>query len=197
LTERFDSEYRIIREDQMKKIWVVWLLCAVVLLYGYHPALAASDPGGVFGLKWSQSIEDCKSAGVCSNDTIPVEDKLKDETILYGTQTETAGLPLLFSSLGFYKGKLYRAVMMVKPGESAASAFEALKKDLSAQYGSPNSQNLRSAVWSLGSTKVTLARGEKTCGVMVAHEPTYMTVAKLQGFPYYTPPPAQKKTKKK
>jgi hypothetical protein len=180
----------------MMKTGLIGSLIAAILFLNLQPVGAASDPGGVFGLKWSQSDRDCRKAGVCQDETLPVKDLLKDETVYYGTQESLAGLPLQFASVGFYKGKLYRAVMMFKPEEKA---FDQALRDLSVRHGKPEKQNARSAVWSLGSTRITLARGEKTCGVMYAHEPTYAACAKLKGSPYYQPPPPPpaKRTKKK
>lgn len=150
------------------------------------------------GFRWSRSVQDCKSSGVCSEQALPLKEQLKDETALRGKRMEMEGLPLLFSSFAFYKDHFYQGVAVLRLGDSG---FEDLRKALAAKHGQPKREGTKWASWQLGATRITLSGEDKTCGVVYLQEPTFKTVAKLKGIPLSAPPPAaaptQKKTQKK
>jgi hypothetical protein len=175
-----------------KTFWIACLGCLLSL--GSSAAFAASDPGGLMGLKWTGSESDCKKLNLCSERTLTVSDAIPQERLYSGKPSEMNGIPVRGSSFAFNENKFYMGAVFFDPRKAS---FEELKTSLVKIHGQPNSTGPRGAAWLLGKTRIILYKGESTHGVTYAHVPDFNKVAKLKNYPGANPPPAAPPKKKK
>jgi hypothetical protein len=166
------------------RIFIVGLFFAVAAVAIVLPVHAASDPGGFFGLKWSQSPSECKKANLCTNDTVTTEDLLKTETILKGKATVIEGVNLRWASFAFNNSKFY---MGTGAFDSSKEAYEALKAVLTKKFGKPTALTDVATSWTVGNTRVLLSNDNRTGALIYASVPLWNEVSKAKKYPPYKP----------
>lgn len=169
-------------------------LVVVVALFGSSALLAASDPGGFMGLKWTQTVGDCKKKGLCSDRSLTVPDAAANEAGYYGIPRKLNEIPVQFSSFAFHENRFYAATAIFDPQEAS---FDDLKHSLTKLHGQPKTSGPKTAAWALGQTNVALYKGESFHGVVYSHGPGFAKVAKIKNYPGADPPRTPSVKKKK
>ena len=167
---------------------------AVVALFSASAVFAASDPGGFMGLKWTQTVGDCKKKGLCSDQSLTVPDAIANEKGYYGASNKWNGIPAKFSSFAFHENRFYTATTVFDPREAS---FEDLKHSLTKTHGQPKTSGPKTVTWVLGQTNVALYKGETFHGVVYSHGPGFAKVAKIKNYPMVDPPRTPSAKKKK
>jgi hypothetical protein len=117
--------------DQMKSLSVkLGVILIGITIFGYAEVWGVDQPGGFMGMKWGESIEQCKEKGLAVD-----IGKTKDNTtdvLGKGSSIEEIGVGVNYS---FYKNKLYFVTASIWGDKD----FNSLKFALTDKYGKPKS----------------------------------------------------------
>lgn len=169
-------------------------LAIVIAFFSSSALFAATDPGGFMGLKWAQTVGDCKKKGLCSEQSLTVPDAIPQESGYYGIPEKLYEVPAKFASFAFHENRFYTATTIF---DSQKVPFEDLKNSLIKIHGKPKSAGPKTTTWLLGQTNVALYKGDSFHGVVYSHGPGFAKVAKIKKYPIVEPPQTSSAKKKK